>query len=362
MTEAEYRQLDIDSYSSIKIFIEDRKKYYRKFILKEPVKETESQSLTFGTLVDCLLFTPDEFDNKFALSVTDIPTGQYGKLVTELMKITLLSVNESGEVTRDVEDMLEEAYNKLKFDANGNIVDFKKDSFIKAKEKFFGTNLELYYRQLRESHGKDVIDSVTVDNALRVIEELKSNSFTSSIINATDDEEITVYNQFPIVGKLNSLLGSSRQGEDVEAKCLVDKLIINHSTKYIDVYDLKTVWDNEGEFISNYFKYKYYIQAALYMYLIMEWKATQPSLNNYIVNFPYFIAADSSNYKNPLIYMTSRENFEQGMRGFTIRGKYYPGVIKAVTDMLWHKRTGIWNISRENYENSGIVRIKPFEN
>jgi hypothetical protein len=113
--------------------------------------------------------------------------------------------------------------------------------------------------------------------------------------------------------------------------------------------------------LNNYFKYKYYIQGALYFFLVVEWAKRQKGLEYYKVRFPAFIVVDSNNYKNPLIYTTDAAVIAQGMRGFIIRGKYYPGFVRAVKDMIWHKRTGIWNISRENYENNGIVKIKPFE-
>lgn len=361
MTEPQYRALKIDSYSSLKVFVEDRKKYYKKFVLEETVKDTDSQSLTFGTLVDCLLFTPDEFENKFCLSVTNIPKPQYKKLVDELMRVTEMSLDSNGEVTRELEDMLEEAYLNVKYDYAGNIVDFKRDSFEVVKTKFIGSNIEMYYRQLRESYGKEVIESSMVDNALAVINELKSNPTTQEVINMVDSERFTVYNQLPIVGNLDALLGASREGETFEAKCLPDRIIIDHRDKIIWIYDLKTVWDNENEFVNNYLKYKYYLQASLYYYLVMGWKLRKRGLEDYVVKFPQFMAADSTNYKMPLIYTTTQENFNQGMRGFTMKGRYYPGVIRAALEIMWHKKTGIWNISRENHLNAGMVKIHPFQ-
>lgn len=359
MTEQEYRALKIDSYSSLKVFIEDRKKYYKKFVLEEPVKDPDSQSLTFGSLVDCLLFSPDEFYERFTLCVTDVPKGQYKKLVDELMNITKQSLGDHGEVTRELEDMLQDAYKNVKYDFAGNVVDFKRDTFEVVKKKFIGSELELYYKQLREAHGKEVIESTSVDVALSVINELRSNAFTAEIINAETDSDQDVYTQFPLIGKAKWPLGAD---EIFGLKGLLDKLIIDHKKKRIGIYDLKTAWDNEGEFLNNYFKYKYYLQAAVYFYLVMEWKMEQKGMNDYIVDYPVFIVADSNNYKAPLIYTTNKENFEQGMRGFTIKGKYYPGVMSAVFDLAWHKRNGIWNISRENYKNKGIVEIKPFQN
>jgi len=358
MTEKQYRDLDIDSYSSIKVFIEDRKKYYKKFILKEPIKEESSDSLIFGNLVDCLLFTPEEYDNRFTLSTSQIPTGQYGKFVEELMRVTIQSVDDNGVVTRGLEDMMEEAYKNVKFDRNGNIVDFKRDSFDTVKSKFLGSDLEVHYRQMRESFGKQVIEKSMLENAQNVVNELKSNFVTKEVINIENSDKHTVYNQYPIVGQLEGTVTGSLP---FPAKCLVDKLVIDHEQKSIHIFDLKTAWDNENEFEMNYFKYKYYIQAAVYFYLVVEWKKKIKEIADYSVNYPKFIVAESSNYKNPLIYTTDGNHFQQGMRGFMIRNRYHSGVLKAVREIMWHKENGIWNISKENYEKKGLVKIKYFE-
>lgn len=358
MTEAEYRALPIDSYSSLKLFSEDRRKYYKKFVLGEPVREEDTPSLTTGSLVDCLLLAPSEFDSRYVLSVSQVPSGQYGKFVEELMKVTLINTDENGEVTKEVEDMIEDAYNAVKFDRNGNIVDFKRDSLDTVKRKFLGTELEMYYRQLRESHGKTVIELSTLETAQAIVNELKTNFVTKDIVNLRTEEFIIVFNQFPIIGELSSTI---TQSVPFPLKCLVDKLVIDHKNKEIFPYDLKTTWDNENEFVANYFKYKYYIQASVYFYLIVEWKKKQSSLDNYTVHYPRFIVADSYNYKNPLIYKTTKQNFEQGMRGFLLKGRYHQGVVSIIKDIMWHREMGIWNISRKNYINNGIIEITPFE-
>lgn len=359
MTEKEYRALEIDSYSSLKVFSEDRKKYYRKFILKEILKEDETPETKFGSLVDCLRFTPEEYENRYCLALSQIPTGQYGKFVDELWKVTLNSINSDGEVTRNLDSMLEDAYNTVKFDKDGNIVDFKRDSLEVAKRKFLGSELETHYRQLRESYGKTIIELSELENAQKIVQELKGNFATKEVTNLVTDKRFTVHYQFPIIGELDASITKSTP---YKLKCLIDQLLIDNEKKIIYIYDLKTAWDNEQQFQYNYLKYKYYLQMAVYFYLVVEWKKKIKEIADYAVMFPRFIVAESTNYKNPLIYTTTIENFDQGMRGFVLNGKLYPGVVKLVQDLMWHKENGIWNISRDNFATGGIVKIKPFEN
>lgn len=357
MTEAEYRALTIDSYSTLKEFVEDRKYYYKKYVLREPVEDKSTPFTIFGSLVDCLLFSKDEYDSRYCLAVTQVPTGQYAKLVDKLMEVTLRAVNDIGEVTKDVEILLEEAYNEVKFDRNGNIVDFKRDSLDVVKKKFVGTELEIYYKQLRETYGKTVIEQSTLDNAHKVVNDLRTCHFTEEIINAENTKDITVYNQFPIIGEMNGALTKSA---GLPLKCLVDKLIIKHAAKEIHIYDLKTTYDNEQEFMANYLKYKYYIQNGVYYYLVTEWKKKIKAIEDYQVFYPVFIVAESSAYKWPLLYQADTENFQQSMRGFTRNGREYAGVLKIIKDLIWHKETGIWNTSRDAYDNKGIIQVPTF--
>lgn len=358
MTEREYRDLPIDSYSSIKVFIEDRKKYYKEFVLKEPVPDRSTDSTIFGSLVDCLLFSPHEFEDKYVMAIVQPPTGQYLDFVKELMRFTVLSLDEGGRVTRDLEVMMKDAYGSVKYDRNGMTVAFKRDNFDVVKEKFIGTDLELYYRQLRDCYGKTLIEINDLERAQNVVNALRTNRNTKDVISLSTDAYMQVFDQFPIIGHVPSKIIWSE--DDFPLKGLIDRLVINHEIKEIDIYDLKTAWDNEGEFGTNYLKYKYYIQASVYYYLVTQWKNAN-GYSHYRVNYPSFIVAESFNYKEPLIYITDKRNFRQGMKGFNLKGKYHPGLHKAIIDLVWHKETGIWTISKDNYENKGVVRIDPFE-
>ena len=79
--------------------------------------------------------------------------------------------------------MLEEAYTNVKHDRDGNIVDFKRDSFETVKRKFIGSELEVHYAQLRESYGKTIVELSELESAQAIVQELKTNSITKEIIN-----------------------------------------------------------------------------------------------------------------------------------------------------------------------------------
>lgn len=349
MTERQYRAVEVDSYSSIKDFLENRNKYYKKWVLKEDLKEEETSSLKNGSLVDCLLYTPEEFESRFSLSSVQEPTGQMLKFVKALFSKTIDYTNDEGSITRSFESISKEAYNDVKFDRNGNVVDFKRDSYEKVIEKFVGSDAELYYNALRNNYGKTVVELSHVQNAEKTVYELKNNWVTREIISRENSKRFEVYKQFPI---LFSYMNYPLKG-------LLDQLELDHEERTIQPIDGKTCWDNEREFQTNWFKYKYYIQAAVYYLAAKHWAEVE-GWGHYKTLPMKFVVADSSNYQNPLIYTTDEENLNQGLHGFHMRGKYYPGVEAAIEDLKWHKETNIWEISRENFENKGVVKIKPF--
>lgn len=347
LTEKEYRAIDIDSYSSIKVFLDDRKKYYKKFILKEDLKE-DDEGMAMGSLVHCLMLRPREFEDRYSLSEVPIPPGQYGEFAVKLWEITRMNLAEDGTIIRTMESMMQEAYSSI----------FKRDKFETVKTKFFGTEVEAYYKYLRDNHGKEVIDLKTLEVAKAIEGSLRSNIATADIMNLKSSRDYEVIDEFPIIGELD---GSITKTVGFKLKGMIDKLVIDHRNKMIHIYDLKVLWDNEKNFKYGYLKNRYYIQNSTYFYLVVEWKKKQKGLEDYGVNFPKFVVAESNNYKVPLVYTTGMDNFNEGMRGFILNGEYYPGLIKAVRDLTWHKEMGIWNISRDNYENRGVVKLNTFQ-
>lgn len=349
MTEQEYRALPFDSYSSIKDFIDDRKVYYKRWVLKEEEVRELTKSLIMGSIVDTLLYSPSDFDNRFTLTATQAPTGQMKDFVDALYKRSIQSREDDGTLTRSIETLTKEAYNDVRFNRAGDIVAFKKKTYEKVLEDFAGSDAELYYRQLLNSYGKSVVELYEVQGAERLVQELKNNWVTKEVVNRKTDKDCDVHEQLIILFEYKGY----------KLKAMLDKAIVDHRKKMIFIYDLKTCWDNEKEFQTNWFKYKYYIQAAVYYLAVLHW-AEKEGWGDYQVIPMQFIVADTTNYQNPLIYQTDAVNLQQGLEGFTIKGRYYPGVDRAIHDLQWHKVNNLWDISPENYENKGLVRIKPF--
>lgn len=345
ITENEYRRLDILSYSSIKYFLDDRKKFYRKYILKQDVKdedETNNSALRMGSLVDCLLFTPENLDDKFTLLNSEPPTGIMQKLVINLYNRTLMNTDKDGYITKSLEDLLKLAVADTSHDNEGTQIAFKRkkaDTFEKIQERFLNEGQE-YYTELRNRNNKILISNKELEQANKIVNILKTHKYTRDIINSTTSE-----NQVMLQGEI----------EGVKVKCMIDKVVYDHVNKKIYLYDLKTTW-NVDEFDNNYLKYRYYIQNAVYTKLMMDY--VKDNLSNYQVMPLCFIVVDKLTYMDPIIYETNLEHWIRGYNGFFAEKENYIGLKEALRRIEEHQRTGNWNSSIDVQTQNGRRLIK----
>ena len=339
-TEAQYRAVQMDSSSSLKEFSQNRKKYHKKYILNERVEEEDNLAATMGRIVETLLLEPEEFDNRFHMSiVTSAPTGLMLDFVEALYKHTAEATNEDGVLTRNFEELCKDAYVdsgfKIKLDAVLN--------------KFVGSDAEVYYKEIREvrSKGLTVVTTKDVDNATKIVEELKTNDFTSPVVNLVNSARYSIYNQLQVEGySINGHL----------FKSMMDKVIVDHTAKTITVYDLKCTWSVENFYDEYYLYRRAYIQGYLY-YWAAHHHFAELCAQGYLMANPKFIVCDSTNYSAPLIYEMTNDAFINAEEGFEHKGRQYPGVYNLIEDLDWAIENDKWNISRENYLNNGVVKL-----
>jgi hypothetical protein len=339
-TEAQYRAIYLDSSSSLKDFSMDRKKYHKKYILNQVVEDEESKAATTGRLVETLLMEPHLFDEKFHISTCmSTPTAMMLDFVEALYKYTVEATTEDGMVTRSFEDMCKDAYADAGF----------KITLDAVLKKFIGSEAEIYYKEIREVRSKNltVVTTKEIENAEKVVNELRTNAVTADIVNLVNDSQYSVFNQLQVEGY--EVFGHM-------FKSMMDKVILDHKAKTVQVYDLKCTWSVEN-FYSEYYLYRRaYIQGYLYWIAASSW-ASEMGYGDYEILLPKFIVCDSTNYMNPLVYSMTNESMAKAIAGFEYKGREYPGVEQLIGDLKWTLENDIWNISRENHINNGIVNL-----
>jgi hypothetical protein len=339
-TEAQYRAIYLDSSSSLKEFSTDRRKYHKKYILNEVVEDEDSKAATMGRMVETLLMEPHLFDERFYLSTCmSTPTGLMFEFVEALYKHTVAATADDGTITRNFEDICRDAHAdsgfKIKLDA--------------VLTKFIGSDAEVYYKEIREVRPKHltVVAAQEIANAEKIVIELKTNPVTAEIVNLVDDAQYSVHNQLQVEGY---------KVFDHTFKSMMDKVIVDHKAKTVQVYDLKCTWSVEN-FYSEYYLYRRaYIQGYLYHQGAGFW-ASEMGYGDYTILFPKFIVCDSTNYMNPLVYAMGQDSINNAFDGFEYKGREYPGVAQLIEDLKWALDNDVWNISRENHINNGVVKL-----
>jgi hypothetical protein len=339
-TEAQYRAIYLDSSSSLKDFSMDRKKYHKKYILNEVVEDEDSKAATMGRMVETLLMEPHLFDERFYLSTCmTTPTGLMLEFVEALYRHTVAATADDGTITRSFEDMCRDAHAdsgfKIKLDA--------------VLTKFIGSDAEVYYKEIREVRPKHltVVAAQEIANAEKIVIELKTNPTTAEVVNLIDDVQYSVHNQLQVEGY--EVFGHM-------FKSMMDKVIVDHKAKTVQVYDLKCTWSVEN-FYSEYYLYRRaYIQGFLYHKAAESW-ASEMGYGDYEILLPRFIVCDSTNYANPLVYAMTQDSMNNALDGFEYKGREYPGVAQLIEDLKWALDKDVWNISRENHINNGIVNL-----
>lgn len=342
-TEAEYRAVTMDSSSSLKEFSQDRRKYYKKYVLGEKVEDKDSAAANMGRIVETILMEPHLFDEKFFMSsCASTPTGLMLEFVEALYRVTKEATDEFGTVTRQFSELAEEAYKisgfKIKFEA--------------VLAKFVGSDAEIYYNEIRtvRTKGLTVVNTTEISIAEKIVEQLKTNSTTAPIVNLVNSSRYSVMDQLQVEGyEINGLL----------LKSMLDKVIVDHNERVIKPYDLKCTWSVENFYEEYYLYRRAYIQAYLYFYAMVH-LAEDPESEyyGYRVDYLKFIVCDSSNYYAPLVYTLDQEDMEDAYNGFVHKGRTYPGVKDIIAGLKWSVETGIWNTSHKNYLANGVVNIK----
>ena len=331
-TEAIYRAINLDSSSSLKDFSFDRKKYHRKYILGESVEDKDTVAATTGRVVETLLLEPEEFDNRFYMSVClSAPTGLMLAFVEALYRFTKEATDEDGNVARTFEEIAKDAYAesgfKIKFDA--------------VISKFVGSDAEIYYNEMRtvKSKGLTVVTTEDVSNAEKIVEELRNNFVTKDVVNLVNSIRYSVYNQLQV---------ENYQVGELKFKSMMDKVIVDHEQRTVQVYDLKCVWAVENFYEEYYLYRRAYIQAFLYWQAAKHF-AKSKNLDDYKIELPRFIVCDSTNYYNPLVYALSSQDILDAFEGFEHKGRKYPGVEFIIEELTWALENNVWNISKSNH-------------
>jgi hypothetical protein len=334
-----YRKIDRLSYSAIKKYQEDRKAFYRKYILKKEDDSVESDFSRMGSMVDIMLTEPDNFDEKFVIASSEKPSGQLLTFINFLFQVTLEDTIDNV-VTTPVMDRLQKAYDLLKESNDGKL----RSGFEKFLEDFTKKG-KSFFDELLASVGKTVVTSEEFELANSIVKSIK---------------ECEAFNVNKGCKKMNKVVVLFEY-DGVDLKAEIDEIEIDTTKKIIYLYDYKVTSFVEDFLYNSFLKRGYYIQASLYKFALEKWKL-ENGYKDYKVENMAFKVACQNNYYAPLLYKTTDKHYEQGFTGFKYGNTYYKGIDQLLREIQYSIENSTWNISVTNSFNRGVVYIPEFTN
>lgn len=350
----DYRANGRINQSLLKAFDKSRKDFYRQYVLKESKEEKTSYSMLLGSIVDFIVLEcgadfqefEQRLEEKFYLYDGVRGDGQMFDLVDMLFNITLRDRTEDGVSTSDFSARFSEAFDIIQ--AQGK---FKGKTVVKAIELFTDSKEADYYKAKIDSIGKTVIDLRLLEKAKQIATKVISDVNVGGVFLRPSDDDFHVYTHLVIEWEYETLFG-----DIIECKQEVDKLDVNHKDKTVQPYDAKAVYDTEG-FEYSYLKYGYYIQQAFYTLGIRQWM-NENGMEDYTqLPFKFIVIDTSVDNMKPLLFVTDEEDFKQALTGFSINGRKYSGLRGLFEEINWALNTGIFDISKDNYDSNQIVDL-----
>lgn len=318
MTKTEYLNLKLDSRSSIVCFIKDRMKYYREYVLGRK-SQNETNSTRMGNIIEDMLLDADNFENQYALSsLSTLPADNMKSLVEDIYNSILINPDMS----------FEERFIIAKCKSNYKI---SKDALLKKFEK----EGKQYLQYLIDNTNKKVIS----------VKELEEGRKATERILSTFPHYFEIYEpQVVLESELDGLA----------YKVMLDIIIKDDNLKEITPIDIKITHNVEG-FITNYYlKERLDIQGYLYYH------ALKTNFPGYIINDFRFIVGDSIGYYAPLEFIMGHTERKYAYEGKMYNGKYYKGLQKTIKELLWAKKTNIFDVSLNNYNSFNKVSIDKY--
>lgn len=272
LSEQDYRDLEQLSYSALQKY--DREGYECVATLFEPFT---TPSLVFGSVVDCLLTQgEDAFNEQYA--VVQIPA--LSEAMTNILHDLSDTHSEMSFALISDEDIVQAANN----------ASFYKNWKDATRVQKIREAISETYNYLKANQGKELIAVDDYEDAKKAVEALKSNKLTQKFF-STDDP----------FGTLEHLYQLQFTSEKHGYKGMLDLVCIDHVNKTIHPCDLKTT-KSIYTFEESFYKYRYYLQAAMYTELLKEVIATKcPELQDYTIQPYKFIVIDRNNFK-PVVF------------------------------------------------------------
>jgi hypothetical protein len=308
-------------------------------------EDSSSSALALGAAVDILLTEPDRFDEEIYVMSAEKPGSDM--------------MFDFATVYAQTDDK-EKAWKASGFKISADRV-----------MKKFDEEGKNYYDALKAAKNRKILDVEELFKANQIVNTVKTNQFTKKYFVPEKGTELLF--QVPVTWSFSiDILPERKESKLINAKSLLDIILIDHNKKIIQPIEFKT---GAEFFFKSFWKWKRYLQASMYhdAAIALFW-AEQPIAEEYEIKNIKFIYADTNLINPPLIYNMTDADILGGRMGrkvkFTVseNGSLLheeaefktKGYIQLAEELYWHQTTNQWDYSYDIFQNNGEVDIDAF--
>lgn len=309
--------------------------------IKMDTPDTEDEDkvhFRIGSALDCQLTSPELWEEQFLVIDATRPMGFMGKFIDNLPP--------GLDPLLDDVDKYKEAYDVAGY----------KMSISKVIEKLWKTPdlIEYYLATRNVDRSKQILSKEEYDIVIKAKELLLANEFTEMYFRPLEGI-YELMTQVPIYFKY----------KEENCKGLLDGILIDHQTKTIQPYDLKTTGKSVYEFESAYLNYGYYRQCAFYEMALLSEESPIYELiqKGYTVLDFIFIVVETkiTSTHAAIIFKTSSHDRIVGIEGGKIGNRRYKGINQLIEAYQYHKYNDYWNLPMDIAENKGRIDLNVFD-
>lgn len=330
LPDRDYRDLPVASYSLLKSLDDEGPK-----AISNP-KIAHGEALDFGQLVDIIITSPERRDEIFYYRSIEKPTASLLALADSIILDAIVNDDSFESITDATIDMRIKELGLWSTMKNAE----------KIKEKYDNDLFWNYIKCSLESKGKIILTQEVLEAAEHCADVLLNHEFTKDYF--IEKEGVEILKQPSILYKFKG----------IKAKARIDLLIVDHNTKMIHVFDIKTGSELPSKFEISFYKYKYYLQVISYLLAVQSIVETSEEFNDYKIDTFKFLYISKKLPDVPVIYEVPERLLNSFMDGWlSSTGDFVAGYDELIKNYQYVVETGNYNCERKVMENNGKLKI-----
>lgn len=302
-----------------------------KQFLDGEIEDRRTDYFEIGTAIHMYFLEPAKFKKKY--EVLDYTSPSSKNQITFVEKLLEYGISNKAALVKAYKESY--TVNKLS------------DDKILEKAKEIKSNLKDFISYKRKlGQNKAVLSTLDMKLIQGIETSIKSHKKASKLLydlgyELIEDDNKTIYNEKEVYWSLDI------NNTKLDFKAMIDRLVIDHANKVINLIDLKTT-KSLSSFLKSFKTYNYDRQLAFYSLAVkelFEQEFTDLRVDDYTIKF-YIVAADKTDS-----HVRTYDITEQIINKALIEIKH------ILQEIEWHVKNNKWDHPKEYYLNDGAIEI-----